>query len=70
MSSFRPINHKTEVNLQFILHYKVQIKQTHKSGTKFAAGKTEVVYTAIDEDGNNNTCIINVIVQGKFGLEF
>ena len=40
------------------------ITQTHRFG-RFPFGTTDVVYTATDEEGNNATCDISVVLQRK-----
>ncbi|XP_023234729.1 sushi, von Willebrand factor type A, EGF and pentraxin domain-containing protein 1-like [Centruroides sculpturatus] len=41
---------------------KVTIWRSHEPGY-FSLGETSVIYEAHDEAGNNNTCIINIVVQ-------
>jgi CUB/sushi domain-containing protein len=40
------------------------ITRTHDPGM-FPQGVREVVYTAVDASGNNNTCVIKIDVRGK-----
>lgn len=42
----------------------LKITQTHRFG-RFPFGTTDVVYTATDEEGNNATCDISVVLQRK-----
>ena len=44
-----------------------KIKQTHTQPNVFPVGRTEVVYTAWDQAGNNNTCIIEIVIKGNQG---
>ena len=41
----------------------VTVQQSHLPGV-IPIGETDVVYTAFDVYGNNNTCIIHLVVQG------
>ena len=45
-----------------------KIERTHTSpapADAFDLGKTEVIYTAWDKAGNNNTCVITIVIKGK-----
>lgn len=45
--------------------HQVSVTQSHKLGDEFPLGLTQVNYTAADEAGNINTCIIEILVQGR-----
>ena len=42
----------------------VSVTQSHRPTDHFPLGLTRVTYTATDESGNNNTCIVEILVQG------
>ncbi len=41
------------------------ITVSHERQDFFPVGTTDVVYTAYDKAGNNNTCVIHITVQGR-----
>jgi CUB/sushi domain-containing protein len=43
----------------------VKIRRTHSPGL-FSQGKTEVVYTAYDDSGNNRSCVLSINVIREY----